>query len=152
MTAASYPRGPGRDKGGTGFFGDLAILIATIGLDFGLLFGWHWLMPRLDGVSDDNPAARARRRRPIPGAELVLRLLPRVTESVCRDRMGVRRRSVLLRCRDFSPGPTALRMELNYDDRTARLPNEPTSSSRRPTPRCRRPTCGCWSAASPAGQ
>ena len=49
------PAGTGARKGGTGFFGDLAILIATIGLDFGLLFGWHWLMPRLDGVSDDNP-------------------------------------------------------------------------------------------------
>ncbi|WP_156751513.1 hypothetical protein [Mycobacterium sp. 1245111.1] len=49
------PAGTGAHKGGTGFFGDLAILIGTLVLDFALLFGWHWLMLRLDGVADDNP-------------------------------------------------------------------------------------------------
>jgi hypothetical protein len=47
--------GTGSDKGGTGFYGDAAILIGTLAIDFGLLFMWHWLMSRLDGVSDDNP-------------------------------------------------------------------------------------------------
>ncbi|MGC1804278.1 MAG: hypothetical protein WA752_09665 [Mycobacterium sp.] len=49
------PAGRGADHGGTGFFGDAAILIATLALDFGLLFSWQWLIRRLDGASDDNP-------------------------------------------------------------------------------------------------
>jgi len=51
------PAGTGADKSGTGFFGDAAILIGTLAIDFGLLFMWQWLMSRLDGVSDDNPLA-----------------------------------------------------------------------------------------------
>ena len=49
------PAGTGADKGGTGFYGDAAILIGTLAIDFGLLYMWHWLMGRLDGVSDDDP-------------------------------------------------------------------------------------------------
>jgi hypothetical protein len=49
------PAGTGDDKGGTGFLGDSAIITGTLVFDFGLLFMWQWLIPRLDGVSDDNP-------------------------------------------------------------------------------------------------
>jgi hypothetical protein len=53
------PAGTGDDKGGTGFFGDSAILIGTLAIDFGLLFIWQWLMSRLDGASDDDPLPAA---------------------------------------------------------------------------------------------
>lgn len=43
--------------GGTGFWGDLRLLLLTVITDVVFLYVWYWAMSRLDNVSADDPVA-----------------------------------------------------------------------------------------------
>lgn len=43
--------------GGTGFWGDLALLAGTILIDVLVIFVWYYVMSRLDNIGPDNPVA-----------------------------------------------------------------------------------------------